>query len=210
MSAKSADNFGINSTVNRHVYTRRSVYCSLVGCTRAQSNNQDMALNPEAQVGFAKDRYCGPTNKNASLSDDLANKVIYGEEKVKALPFVDRERISTVRNVWIDRWNKEIVPLLKKQSAHSLESGRDKIGGPPYLFLGASSLQKEESPVTPCELPCSNIHVPHLDVRLYVRQCRFKDIFFPIGGNFKTGDDFFSAANLYIVLRISVVRRRKG
>ncbi|WP_167578059.1 ABC transporter substrate-binding protein [Ammoniphilus sp. YIM 78166] len=73
----------------------------------------NMALNPEAQVGFSQDMYYGPTNKNTKLPEELAQRVVYGEEEIEKLQFVDWDHIATVRSQLIDRWNQEIVPLLK-------------------------------------------------------------------------------------------------
>jgi putative spermidine/putrescine transport system substrate-binding protein len=73
----------------------------------------DMALSPEAQLGFAKEMFYGPVNRTVVLPDDLAAKVVYGETEVKKLKYVDWDYISTVRSQWIERWNKEIVPLIK-------------------------------------------------------------------------------------------------
>lgn len=74
----------------------------------------DMSLSTEAQTAFAKEIFYGPTNKNTKLPDDLAKRVVYGEDEIKKLQFVDWEYVATARGQWIDRWNKEIVPLLKK------------------------------------------------------------------------------------------------
>jgi putative spermidine/putrescine transport system substrate-binding protein len=73
----------------------------------------NMVLNPEAQVGFAKDMYYGPTNKNTKIDEDIASRIIYGEDMVEDLQIVDWGYIAKERNKWMDRWNKEIVPLLK-------------------------------------------------------------------------------------------------
>jgi putative spermidine/putrescine transport system substrate-binding protein len=73
----------------------------------------DMSLEPEAQIGFAEMMYYGPTNKETELPDELAERVIYGEDMVESLQFVDWEYIATVRSEWIERWNQEIVPLLQ-------------------------------------------------------------------------------------------------
>lgn len=73
----------------------------------------EMSLEPEAQVGFAEKMYYGPTNTETELPPELADRVIYGEEMVESLQFVDWEEIANVRSEWIERWNQEIVPLLQ-------------------------------------------------------------------------------------------------
>lgn len=73
----------------------------------------EMSLEPEAQIGFAKEMYYGPTNQETELPSELADRVIYGKEMVESLQFVDWEQVAKDRSEWIDRWNKEIVPLLQ-------------------------------------------------------------------------------------------------
>jgi putative spermidine/putrescine transport system substrate-binding protein len=72
----------------------------------------DMALDAEAQKGFAEDMYYGPTNKTVELPEELASRVVYGDD-VKDLQFVDWKYIATVRSEWINRWNQEVLPLLQ-------------------------------------------------------------------------------------------------
>jgi len=74
----------------------------------------DMTLQSKAQIGLAKDMYYGPTLKTTKLPSDLASKVVYGEAAVKSLQIVDWPYIATVRAQWIDKWNKDIVPLIGK------------------------------------------------------------------------------------------------
>ncbi|MFB5675901.1 PotD/PotF family extracellular solute-binding protein [Paenibacillus terreus] len=73
----------------------------------------NMLLEEDAQLGFAKDMFYGPTNKNVKLPDDLAKQVVYGEEGIKSLKNVDWKYVATVRSEWINEWNQSIVPAMK-------------------------------------------------------------------------------------------------
>lgn len=80
------------------------------------SKNRDLAvkfidywISTEAQVEGAKLLNDGPTNKEVKLSPEVAANVTYGDEAMKGIKTVDWDYLLTVRDQWIERWNKEIT-----------------------------------------------------------------------------------------------------
>ena len=65
----------------------------------------DMALSPEAQLGFAKDLYVTPANLKVVLPDDLKG-VLPTADRLMDLDWV---AIAKNRSAWTDRWNREIT-----------------------------------------------------------------------------------------------------
>lgn len=79
------------------------------------TKNRDMALawaqlslSPKVQKAFADQIYFGPTNSKVELSPEVAERVVYGQEKVDSLL-----RLSTYmmdnRDTLTERWNREIL-----------------------------------------------------------------------------------------------------
>lgn len=67
----------------------------------------DFAMTPEAQQGFAKDLYYGPTNSTVKLEDkELQDTVVYGKEKVDALITPDWNTILPKREEWFVKWTE--------------------------------------------------------------------------------------------------------
>jgi putative spermidine/putrescine transport system substrate-binding protein len=66
----------------------------------------DFAMTPEAQQGFAKDLYYGPTNTEVKIEGDLANQVVYGDEKISELITPDWNAIFTKREEWLQKWQE--------------------------------------------------------------------------------------------------------
>lgn len=82
----------------------------------AGSKNRDLAvkfidywISTEAQTQEAAVLNDGPANKDVKLSPDVAANVTYGEEAMKGLKTLDWDYLLTVRDSWVDRWNKEIT-----------------------------------------------------------------------------------------------------
>jgi putative spermidine/putrescine transport system substrate-binding protein len=65
-------------------------------------------LSPEAQVNMAKTLFIGPTVKNATLSAEDAERVIYGSEQIEKLMTIDWLTVMERKAEWLERWNKEI------------------------------------------------------------------------------------------------------
>jgi len=76
------------------------------------SKNQELAqelinysLMPEAQIGFAKDLYYGPTNKTVTLEEADQESVVYGEE-VADLITPKWNEILPYREEWLTKWTE--------------------------------------------------------------------------------------------------------
>jgi len=65
-------------------------------------------LDENTQKQIAEILFEAPTNKNAVVDESIAQHMAYGPEKVKQLVFFDWSYINSVKNEWIERWNKEI------------------------------------------------------------------------------------------------------
>ncbi|MEK5427732.1 ABC transporter substrate-binding protein [Cytobacillus sp. FSL R7-0680] len=77
--------------------------------------NQELAqkfvnfvLDEEAQQLFAAELFDGPANKEVELDEEVASKVVYGEEEIAKLIKVDWEVVNSKRAEWTERANKEI------------------------------------------------------------------------------------------------------
>ncbi|RUV97437.1 MAG: extracellular solute-binding protein [Mesorhizobium sp.] len=68
----------------------------------------EVVLSPAAQVELAKGVAFGPVNSKVELAPELAAKVVYGPEKVKALVAVDWAYINKQLPEWTQRWNREV------------------------------------------------------------------------------------------------------
>lgn len=76
------------------------------------SKNQKVAeefvnfmMSPEAQQGFAKALYYGPTNSKVQLPADLASKVVYGRDSLSRLTATDWTKVLPKRDDWVKSWN---------------------------------------------------------------------------------------------------------
>ena len=67
-----------------------------------------MSLSPKVQKAFAEQIFFGPTNSTVELDGDVAEKVIYGEERANSLI-----RMTTYmtdhRAELVERWNREVL-----------------------------------------------------------------------------------------------------
>lgn len=66
----------------------------------------DFMLSQQVQQAEAMDLVDSPVNQNVKLPDDIAAKLTYGDDTLKALVFLDDAKIGAKRAAWVDRWNK--------------------------------------------------------------------------------------------------------
>lgn len=66
----------------------------------------DFAMSPEAQKGFSKELYYGPTNQTVQLDEDLQKIVVFGKDKVDALMTPDWNQILPKRKEWFVKWTE--------------------------------------------------------------------------------------------------------
>ncbi|TDF95926.1 extracellular solute-binding protein [Paenibacillus piri] len=69
----------------------------------------NMCLGKEIQEYYAKELFFGPVNKEVKVADDVAAKIVYGEEKVNQLKSLDWDFIISKRPEWAQIWAKEIL-----------------------------------------------------------------------------------------------------
>lgn len=84
-------------------------------CPVVESDVPDLAqsliqflLTPEVQTMIAETKAWGPTNMNATLSDEMAAALPFGEEKIGSLVAVDWNVINPAREGWTKRWTREV------------------------------------------------------------------------------------------------------
>ena len=68
-----------------------------------------LALSPKTQQAYAERIYFGPTNSKVELPPELAEKVVYGPDRVQALVNLDWDFVAEQRTGLTERWNKEII-----------------------------------------------------------------------------------------------------
>lgn len=80
------------------------------------TKNDDLAkvfinyhLAQACQEAYANVLYYGPTNSTVTLPEDLASKVVYGDEGVAKLVALDNEWISENEAAWTEKWNTMIL-----------------------------------------------------------------------------------------------------
>lgn len=85
---------------------------SVMGVTK-DSKNQELArkliefsMSEEAQIGFAKELYYGPTNSTVTLDGEIKEQVVYGKEEVEALIAPDWNEILPKREEWLTKWTE--------------------------------------------------------------------------------------------------------
>lgn len=69
----------------------------------------NMVLDAQAQKTMAEIIMYGPVNKNTVIEGQLAQEVLYGAENIEKLIFCDWQHIGTVRETWIDRFDRTIA-----------------------------------------------------------------------------------------------------
>jgi len=65
-------------------------------------------LSKNVQEVLADKLNLGPTVKNADLSDEVSERVIFGPEEVGKLMQIDWLTVAEHKAKWIDRWNREV------------------------------------------------------------------------------------------------------
>lgn len=72
----------------------------------------DMIIDPEAQSIMTQKIYYGPVNKKTVLPEDLQKRVVWGESVINSLIAVDWEYVAPLREVWMNKFEREISPLV--------------------------------------------------------------------------------------------------
>jgi putative spermidine/putrescine transport system substrate-binding protein len=67
----------------------------------------NFALSEGPQAADARDIFLAPVNKNVKLTPEVAQFVPYGEV-MKGLFTIDWDEFTKQRDLWVDRWNREI------------------------------------------------------------------------------------------------------
>ena len=80
------------------------------------SNNVDLAqiwinmhLSQEVQQAYAQRLYYGTANSKVTLSEELAQKVLYGPDEVSRLIALDSSVIAANLDTWTARWEQEVI-----------------------------------------------------------------------------------------------------
>ena len=84
--------------------------CAVEGAPKPELAQKFVAhlLSPAVQVAFSTYYGSGPTNKEVKLPEDVARRVIYGEDQVKQLVTMDWDVINKNRTEWTRRWQREV------------------------------------------------------------------------------------------------------
>lgn len=69
----------------------------------------DHLISKEVQTAEALDLVDAPTNRTVKVPPDKAELLTYGEAEISKLIFLDVPYIVSVRDEWIQRWNREIA-----------------------------------------------------------------------------------------------------
>ncbi|HEY8528540.1 MAG TPA: extracellular solute-binding protein [Paenibacillaceae bacterium] len=69
----------------------------------------NLCISVETQTHFATKLFMGPTNKEVRVPEEIANKIVYGEETVSKLQVLDWDYLLSKRAEWTQRWNTEIL-----------------------------------------------------------------------------------------------------
>ncbi len=79
------------------------------------TKNRDMALawtqlslSPKVQTAFADQIFFGPTNSKVQLDPKVAERVVYGQDKVNSLIHLSTYMLDN-RDTLTERWNREII-----------------------------------------------------------------------------------------------------
>lgn len=75
----------------------------------------NMCLDADYQKTMAEIIIYGPTNKNTVITDKaLLERIVYGTDQVDDLIFADWAALDKVHADWIDRFDREVVPIVGK------------------------------------------------------------------------------------------------
>ena len=100
----------------KFVYPEEGAIALMVGvCPVVDSDVPELSqklvqhfLKPEYQVLLAETVGFGPVNTKAELSDDLAETLPYGPERINALNAVDWTVVNPARGEWTKQWTRRI------------------------------------------------------------------------------------------------------
>lgn len=90
-----------------------SMNCAVIPKNSANADLAKIFINyhlaQACQQAYAEVMYYGPSNSKIELSDELAAKVIYGEDDVKQLVALDNAWISENEEAWTNLWNEKVT-----------------------------------------------------------------------------------------------------
>ena len=69
----------------------------------------DFVLSDDVQKNMAESLVDSPTNKHVEVSEDAAQLLTYGQETIDKLIVLDIPYVLSVRDAWVERWNREIA-----------------------------------------------------------------------------------------------------
>ena len=92
-----------------------AVVLMTAGCAVAGSPEPALAerflahlVSPAVQQVFATQYGAGPTNPSTKLPTDVADRVIYGEDQVRALVSLDWDVVNKNRAEWTRQWQRQV------------------------------------------------------------------------------------------------------
>lgn len=65
-----------------------------------------LSLSPKVQTAFAEEIYFGPTNSKVVLEGEVAERCVYGEDKINSLLRLDWDWLIENRDDIVDKWNR--------------------------------------------------------------------------------------------------------
>ena len=69
----------------------------------------DFLISQQVQSAMAEDLVDSPTNKEVTVSDEVAPLLTYGEEMMGSLIFLDQEKLNGFQDEWLERWNEVML-----------------------------------------------------------------------------------------------------
>ena len=66
----------------------------------------DFVISQQVQSAMAEDLVDSPTNAAVTVSDEVAPLLTYGDEMMDSLIFLDQEKLNSVQDAWLTRWNE--------------------------------------------------------------------------------------------------------
>lgn len=85
---------------------------SLVGITKNSKHKElayklvDILLSPEVQKAYAENNYYAPSNAKTEIADNIKPFMPYGQEAISKLLYMDSEKLETVKNKLIEKWEE--------------------------------------------------------------------------------------------------------
>ncbi|MEZ4717757.1 MAG: extracellular solute-binding protein [Caldilineaceae bacterium] len=69
----------------------------------------DFIISQQVQSAMAEDLVDSPTNKEVTVSEDVAPLLTYGDEMMNSLIFLDQEKLNSYQDEWLNRWNEVML-----------------------------------------------------------------------------------------------------